>query len=58
MKSASAVHRLASAGFVGLGQIGLPIARNFLAAGVALRVHNRTPEKAAFPSKLRNGDLV
>jgi len=58
MKSASAVHRLASVGFVGIGQIGLPIARNLLAAYVALRVYNRTSKKAAFPSKLRNGDLV
>jgi 3-hydroxyisobutyrate dehydrogenase-like beta-hydroxyacid dehydrogenase len=38
--------------------MGLPIARYLLAAGVALRVHNRTPEKAAFPSKLQNGNLV
>ncbi|MGO9061134.1 MAG: NAD(P)-dependent oxidoreductase [Candidatus Binataceae bacterium] len=34
------------AGFIGLGAMGLPIASNLLAAGVKLRVFNRTPSKA------------
>lgn len=34
-------------GIIGLGNMGLPIAENLLAAGYALRVFNRTPEKAA-----------
>lgn len=33
-------------GFIGLGSMGEPIARNLLEAGWRLRVHNRTPEKA------------
>lgn len=33
-------------GFIGLGSMGEPMARNLLAAGFALRVYNRTPEKA------------
>src|SRR3989440_5003918 len=33
-------------GFIGLGQLGLPIATNLLNAGYALRVHNRTASKA------------
>lgn len=33
-------------GFVGLGNMGLPIARNLARAGYRLRVHNRTPAKA------------
>ena len=34
------------AGFIGLGSMGLPIATNVAAAGVKLRVHNRTASKA------------
>lgn len=34
-------------GFIGLGNMGEPIAANLLAAGHALRVYNRTPAKAA-----------
>jgi len=33
-------------GFVGLGNMGLPIARNLLKAGHELTVYNRTPSKA------------
>ncbi len=33
-------------GFIGLGQLGLPVATNLLNAGYALRVHNRTASKA------------
>lgn len=33
-------------GFVGLGNMGLPIARNLAQAGYRLRVYNRTPSKA------------
>lgn len=33
--------------FIGLGKLGLPIAENLLAGGFALRVYNRTTEKAA-----------
>lgn len=33
-------------GFLGLGDLGLPIARNLLAAGYALKVYNRTASKA------------
>jgi 3-hydroxyisobutyrate dehydrogenase-like beta-hydroxyacid dehydrogenase len=33
-------------GFAGLGRMGLPMARNVLAAGFELTVFNRTPEKA------------
>lgn len=33
-------------GFVGTGSMGLPMARNLLAAGFGLRVYNRTAEKA------------
>jgi 3-hydroxyisobutyrate dehydrogenase-like beta-hydroxyacid dehydrogenase len=33
-------------GFIGLGNMGLPMARNLLAAGHALRVYNRTADKA------------
>src|SRR4051794_40715724 len=36
-----------SLGFIGLGKLGLPIAQNLVAAGFALRVYNRTAEKAA-----------
>jgi 3-hydroxyisobutyrate dehydrogenase-like beta-hydroxyacid dehydrogenase len=35
-----------SMGFVGLGGMGLPIARNLLAAGFMVRAYNRTPERA------------
>lgn len=34
-------------GFIGLGNLGLPIATNLLALGHPLRVYNRTPDKAA-----------
>ena len=34
-------------GFIGLGKLGLPIAEQLTAAGYALRVYNRTAEKAA-----------
>lgn len=34
-------------GFIGLGKLGLPIAEKLIAAGYALRVHNRTAEKSA-----------
>jgi 3-hydroxyisobutyrate dehydrogenase-like beta-hydroxyacid dehydrogenase len=34
-------------GFIGLGRMGLPIATSLLDAGHTLRVHNRSPEKAA-----------
>ena len=34
-------------GFIGLGKLGLPIAENLLDGGFALRVYNRTAEKAA-----------
>jgi 3-hydroxyisobutyrate dehydrogenase-like beta-hydroxyacid dehydrogenase len=34
-------------GFVGLGNMGLPMCRRLLAAGLPLAVFNRTPEKAA-----------
>ncbi len=33
-------------GFIGLGQLGLPVATNLLTAGYALRVYNRTASKA------------
>ena len=33
-------------GFIGLGNMGLPMALNLLEAGYKLRVYNRTPEKA------------
>ncbi|HEY9640538.1 MAG TPA: NAD(P)-dependent oxidoreductase [Coleofasciculaceae cyanobacterium] len=32
--------------FIGLGSMGLPIASNLIKAGYALRIYNRTPEKA------------
>jgi 3-hydroxyisobutyrate dehydrogenase-like beta-hydroxyacid dehydrogenase len=32
-------------GFIGLGLMGAPMAQNLLAAGAALAVHNRTPDK-------------
>jgi 3-hydroxyisobutyrate dehydrogenase-like beta-hydroxyacid dehydrogenase len=34
-------------GFIGLGNMGKPIAANLLKAGFGLRVYNRTPSKAA-----------
>src|SRR5687767_12562454 len=34
-------------GFIGLGQMGEPMARNLMRAGFMLRIYNRTPEKAA-----------
>lgn len=33
------------AGFIGIGRMGLPMARNLLAAGFPLTVFNRTPER-------------
>lgn len=33
-------------GFIGLGKMGAPMARNLLRAGYAVRVYNRSPEKA------------
>ncbi len=33
-------------GFVGLGNMGLPMASNLIEAGYTLRVYNRTAEKA------------
>ena len=33
-------------GFIGLGNLGNPMARNLLAAGFPVRVYNRTPDKA------------
>ncbi len=33
-------------GFIGLGNMGMPMATNLLAAGYSLKVYNRTPEKA------------
>lgn len=35
------------AGFVGIGHMGLPMARNLLRSGVHLHVWNRTPERCA-----------
>jgi 3-hydroxyisobutyrate dehydrogenase-like beta-hydroxyacid dehydrogenase len=37
---------ITEAGFIGLGSMGLPIATNIAAAGIKLRVHNRTASKA------------
>ncbi len=37
---------MTTAAFLGLGAMGLPMARNLLRKGFALRVWNRTPEKA------------
>jgi len=34
-------------GFIGLGNMGFPMAANLIAAGFRLRVYNRTPAKAA-----------
>ncbi len=34
-------------GFIGLGNMGLPMAENLMSAGYSLRVFNRTAEKAA-----------
>ena len=33
-------------GFLGLGNMGMPIARNLLRAGYSLTVYNRTPGRA------------
>jgi 3-hydroxyisobutyrate dehydrogenase-like beta-hydroxyacid dehydrogenase len=38
---------ITEAGFIGLGSMGLPMATNLVAAGIKLRVHNRTASKAA-----------
>ncbi len=37
---------ITEAGFIGLGAMGLPMAANIVAAGIKLRVHNRTASKA------------
>ena len=37
---------MSTIGFIGLGNMGLPMATNLLKAGHSLRVYNRTPEKA------------
>ena len=42
--------------FVGLGQMGVPMALNLLRAGHALRVWNRSPERAA--PLLSNGAVL
>ncbi len=34
-------------GFIGLGNMGLPMARKLFNAGYPLRIYNRTPGKAA-----------
>jgi 3-hydroxyisobutyrate dehydrogenase-like beta-hydroxyacid dehydrogenase len=34
-------------GFIGLGQLGLPMATNLVESGYALRIYNRTPSKTA-----------
>jgi phosphoglycerate dehydrogenase-like enzyme len=44
---AEAQTRAITLGFIGLGNMGLPMATNLLKAGYHLRVYNRTPEKAA-----------
>lgn len=36
-----------SVGWIGLGQMGVPMAMNLLKAGCAMHVYNRTPQKAA-----------
>src|ERR1700758_639806 len=38
--------RVTSLGFIGLGNMGLPMAANLLKAGYKLRVYNRTASKA------------
>ena len=38
---------LPTVGFIGLGNMGSPMATNLLKAGYPLRVYNRTPERAA-----------
>ena len=37
--------KLETVGMIGLGQMGLPIAKNLVASGFRLRVYNRTPAK-------------
>jgi 3-hydroxyisobutyrate dehydrogenase-like beta-hydroxyacid dehydrogenase len=44
-------------GFIGLGNMGEPIALNLRAAGYSLRVYNRTAEKAA-PLKAKGATVV
>jgi 3-hydroxyisobutyrate dehydrogenase-like beta-hydroxyacid dehydrogenase len=44
-------------GFIGLGNMGFPIARNLLNAGYQLRVFNRTKEKGA-PLAEHGAELV
>jgi 3-hydroxyisobutyrate dehydrogenase-like beta-hydroxyacid dehydrogenase len=39
-------------GFIGTGNMGLPIAKNLLESGYSLRVFNRTPGKAAYLAAL------
>ena len=46
-------------GFIGLGQMGLPMAQNILKAGFPLWVYNRTKDKAApLLEKGANGRLL
>ncbi len=42
-----ASEKTATLGFIGLGNMGLPIATNLLKAGHQLRIYNRTEQKAA-----------
>ncbi|MDF5717856.1 MAG: NAD(P)-dependent oxidoreductase [Rhizonema sp. NSF051] len=44
-------------GFIGLGNMGLPMAGNLIEAGYTLKVYNRTPEKAE-PLVKRGAKLV
>ncbi|MBD3884696.1 NAD(P)-dependent oxidoreductase [Phormidium tenue FACHB-886] len=46
-----------SIGFIGLGNMGLPMATNLLDAGYRLRVYNRSPEKAK-PLLERGAEVV
>ena len=45
-------------GFVGLGNMGLPMAQNLLKAGYALHVFNRTAAKADHYIRLRGGSDI
>src|SRR5258707_12363006 len=46
-----------SIGFIGLGNMGFPMARNLLAAGYKVRVFNRTKAKA-LPLTEKGAELV
>jgi len=48
---------ITEAGFIGLGAMGLPMATNIVAAGIKLRVYNRTASKAA-PLVAKGATLV